>query len=87
MNTTIMWVLDLLKKQGLSFVLLAFAVWYFYGEVQRLETKSDICNTRMMELYQGVILQNMDVMRRVEKQLEESEEATKGVMKSLNRRK
>lgn len=66
-----MWVLDLLKKQGLSFVLLAFAVWYFYGEVKRLETKADICQSRIIELYQSVILENSDMLKRVEKELSE----------------
>ena len=86
MSNSVMWVLDLLKKQGLSFVLLGFAVWYFYFEVHRLEEKSDRCNEKMMMLYQGVILQNVQLLQKVEKQLEEGQEIDQRMIRSMNRK-
>jgi hypothetical protein len=71
MNNSFAWLLELLKKQGLSFVLLAFAIWYFYGEVQRLEQKSDQCHGRIIEVYQGVLLENVDLMKQVNRELQE----------------
>ena len=71
MNNTFVWLLDLLKKQGLSFVLLGFAVWYFYGEVQRLNQKVEMYQSRIIELYQGVILENTDALKRVNIELDE----------------
>ena len=65
------WMLDLLKKQGLSFVLLGFAVWYFYGEVRRLETKADLCQTQIIEMHRDVILQNTRAMEDMNWYLEE----------------
>lgn len=53
-----MWILDLLKKQGLSFVILGVAVWYFYGEVKRLNDKADLCQNSIIEMYQNVIISN-----------------------------
>lgn len=66
-----MWILDLLKKQGLSFVLLGVAVWYFYGEVKHLQDKADLCQNSVIELYQKVIMENTDLLKRVEKELSE----------------
>jgi hypothetical protein len=65
------WILDLLKKQGLSFVLLGVAVWYFYGEVRRLEEKADLCQNRIIELYQNVIIRNTHTLEDVSWYLEE----------------
>lgn len=66
-----LWLLDLLKKQGLSFVLLAFAVWYFYGEVKRLEAKADLCQSRIIDLQVDVILANTRAMEDMNWYLEE----------------
>jgi hypothetical protein len=65
------WILDLLKKQGLSFVLLGVAVWYFYIEVKRLEEKADLCQNRIIELYQNVIIRNTHTLEDVSWYLEE----------------
>lgn len=65
------WMLDLLKKQGLSFVLLGFAVWYFYGEVRRLETKADHCQSQIIEMHRDVILRNIKAMEDMNWYLEE----------------
>ena len=65
------WLLDLLKKQGLSFVLLGFAVWYFYGEVKRLEEKADLCQSKIITLYQEVIIRNTHTLEDVTWYLEE----------------
>lgn len=74
MNNSFAWLMDLLKKQGLSFVLLGFAIWYFYGEVQRLENKSDICQDNIISLYQNVILQNTETLKKLDRELEELNE-------------
>lgn len=66
-----LWLLDLLKKQGLSFVLLAFAVWYFYGEVKRLEAKADLCQARIIQFQEEVIWRNTRAMEDMNWYLEE----------------
>lgn len=71
MNNPWLWLLDLLKKQGLSFLLLGFAVWYFYGEVQRLEAKSDLCQTRIINIQEQVIFKNTRAMEDMNWYLEE----------------
>jgi len=73
MGNSFAWLLEMLKKQGLSFVLLGAAVWYFYGEVQRLENKADICQDNIIDLYQNVILQNTEVMKQVNQELDETQ--------------
>ena len=66
-----MWILDLLKKQGLSFVLLGIAVWYFYGEVKRVNEKADRCQSSIIEMYQDVIIRNTRAMEDMNWYLEE----------------
>lgn len=42
---------DNLKKHGISFILLAFAIWYMEGKNQALESKIDTCNREALEMY------------------------------------
>jgi len=46
------YLLEQLKMHGLSFVLLAMAIWYFYNVNNELRAKIEISNQRIIELYQ-----------------------------------
>ncbi len=46
------YLLEQLKMHGLSFVLLAMAIWYFYNVNNELRKKIEISNQRIIELYQ-----------------------------------
>lgn len=41
-----------LQRHGLSFALLAAAVWYFYNVNARLQTEVRACNDRVIDIYQ-----------------------------------
>lgn len=66
-----MWMLDLLKKQGLSFVILGVAIWYFYGEVKRLNEKADQCQQGIIQMYQEIVIRNTRAMEDMNWYLEE----------------
>ena len=43
-NEILMEFYGILKKQGLSFVIMGIAIWYFYGEQQRMQSEIKQCN-------------------------------------------
>ena len=44
--------LELAKTQGLPFILLCIAVYWFNDKVERLEVKQESCNKELMEYYE-----------------------------------
>lgn len=70
MNNMIEYLLDVLKQQGLSFLLLALGVWIAYEKVQEQDAKinrlqSDVieCNERIIQYYQdnqAMLIRAMD---------------------------
>ncbi len=49
MQTTL---IDMLKKQGLSFLLLGVAVYFFYGQYNVLSDKINDCNQAIIDHYE-----------------------------------
>lgn len=41
------------RMHGLSFVLLAAAVWYFHGENSKMTSEIRACNNSIIEMYQS----------------------------------
>jgi len=41
------------RMHGLSFVLLAAAIWYFHGENIKMTAEIQACNSSIIELYQN----------------------------------
>lgn len=56
------WFLDMLRQQGLSFVLLGLAVWFMWGELKATQMKSESCYQEIIGVYQHVVHQNTTVM-------------------------
>jgi len=55
MNKMAIWILETLKNQGLSFLLLGVAVWYFHGESKELRTELMHCmDSNQSELTQAI---------------------------------
>jgi hypothetical protein len=57
-QTTAAVLLEEAKRQGFSLVLLFMAVWYFYQENSRMQTKIDQCTTDQISLLKDVIINN-----------------------------
>jgi len=67
------WILDLLKKQGFSFVLLGLITWYFYGKVEALEEKLEQRQQYTVDLLTGLIEENTQALQDVCRALEKLE--------------
>ena len=72
------YLLEQLKMHGLSFVLLAMAIWYFYNVNNELRKKIEISNQRIIELYQirqkeanDVINKNTTALNRLTMKIDE----------------
>lgn len=75
-----MWpiVLEELKKQGFSFLLLAAAVWYFHTENLDLRKSVNACNEKQLERYESnekemirVMMENTRTMKEIQKVIQE----------------
>jgi hypothetical protein len=53
MNVLWTLILDGLKKHGVVFLILMLMILYFQQQVEKMETKFDICNTKMMQMYES----------------------------------
>lgn len=63
-------VLEQLRTQGLSFILLGIAVWFLYGQNQKLSIQVKGCNETIIEMYRQdrkemltIINQNTQVLK------------------------
>ena len=55
--------LQVITKQGLSFVLLAAMAFYFQNQTEALQDKTDQCNERIIEMYKEQSEENRKVIR------------------------
>lgn len=60
---TITWILDVLKQQGLSFILLALAIWWLNGQNMKqdlkyvkLEIKYEKCQDQLLETVKSLTI-------------------------------
>lgn len=58
------WVFDMLKQQGISFGLLAIAVWFLNTKLERVETDNKKCNNKMIEMYESISIANQKVIEK-----------------------
>lgn len=77
MNDITVYLLETLKKQGLSFLILGCVVFYFYNELKDLKTEVKVCNDTIISIYSSqtdemkeVIIRNTEVFHRIEKILD-----------------
>lgn len=71
--------IEAIKKQGLSFIILASVVYYFYIEMSEMKSEFKACNQSLMELYsqhskemQEVIIRNTQAFEKIEKIIEKN---------------
>lgn len=56
-------IMDLITKQGLSFLLLAAMAYYFQMQTAQLQQKTDRCNERIIEIFQSEAEQSREVIK------------------------
>ena len=78
MNDFTSFLLETLKKQGLSFLILGCVVFYFYNELKELKTEVKVCNDTIITIYEQnssemkeVIIRNTEVFHRIEKHFQD----------------
>jgi len=71
--------LEALKKQGLSFLILGAVVFYFYSELRELKSEVRACNDTIIGIYnvhtaemKEVIIRNTQAFERIEKLIDKS---------------
>lgn len=55
--------LNVISKQGLSFILLSAMAFYFQSQTEALQAKTDTCNERIIEMYQKQSQENREVIK------------------------
>lgn len=72
----IMFFMEALKKQGLSFLILGGIVFYFYAELKEVRREVKVCNDTVIELYKmkndelkDVIVRNTEALNRIESRI------------------
>lgn len=60
----ISWILEMLKKQGINFLLLALAVWYLNTKLEKVEDENKQCNSKVIEMYETILVANQKVIEK-----------------------
>jgi len=68
-------VLETLAKQGLSFLLLGVAIWYFNEQNNKLETRVFECNSRIVEVYEEQNDRLLELVENNNRALQQNSEA------------
>lgn len=58
------WILEILKKQGVNFLLLALAVWWLNTKLEKVEDEYKQCNSKVIEMYETILIANQKVIER-----------------------
>jgi hypothetical protein len=73
------YLIEVIKKQGISFIILSCIVYYFYVEMQELKAEFNACNQNLMQLYsshstqmQEVIIRNTQAFEKIEAIIEKN---------------
>lgn len=56
------WFLTMMQQQGLSFVLLALGVYFFYQELEEVQEENKACTEQILQVYQEMVKQNHAVI-------------------------
>lgn len=68
-------VLETLAKQGLSFLLLGVAIWYFNEQNNKLETRVFDCNSRIVQVYEEQNDRLLELVENNNRALQQNSEA------------
>lgn len=52
MNILLTVIIEAAKKHGIAFLVMLALVVYFHGQNEKLEKKFDLCNSKVIEMYQ-----------------------------------
>jgi hypothetical protein len=63
----LLWFLEMLKQQGLSFVLLGVAVFFLWTELKDIEEKNEQCNQEIIEIYRTIHLDTIQELKKSNK--------------------
>jgi hypothetical protein len=63
----LLWFLEMLKQQGLSFVLLGVAVFFLWTELKDIEEKNEKCNQEIIEIYRTIHLDTIQELKKSNK--------------------
>lgn len=66
---------DQVRMHGLSFVLLACAVWYFHGENKQMGAEIRTCNQTIIDMYRSDRIQLQEIINNNTKVLENNTRA------------
>ena len=64
MNILLTFLIEAVKKHGIAFLAMLFLVLYFHAQNEKLERKFDICNSKVIEMYQDHNTQLIQAMER-----------------------
>ncbi len=64
MNILFQAIIEGAKKHGVVFLLLIALIMYFHGQNEKLERKFDICNSKVIEMYQDHNTQLIQALER-----------------------
>lgn len=64
MNILFTVIVEAAKKHGLAFLALLLMVLYFHRQNEKLEAKFDICNSKVIEMYQDHNTQLIQALER-----------------------
>ena len=78
-------VLETLAKQGLSFLLLGVAIWYFNEQNNKLETRVFDCNSRIVEVYEEQNDRLLELVENNNRALQQNSEAIHNLSRLIRR--
>ena len=64
MNALFIVILEAAKKHGIAFLVMLGLVLYFHRQNEKLEQKFDICNSKVIEMYQDHNTQLIQALER-----------------------
>lgn len=64
MNILLTVIIEAAKKHGIAFLVMLGLVLYFHRQNEKLEQKFDICNSKVIEMYQDHNTQLIQAMER-----------------------
>lgn len=75
----IMFLMEALKKQGLSFLILGAVVIYFHNELNDVRKEVKLCNDTIVEIYskktdelKDVIIRNTEALNKIESRISQN---------------
>lgn len=64
MKSLLIWTLDMLKKQGVSFVVMAIVIYFGYMKLDDVEQRGLACNEEIKGLYKELNLKSQQTLDR-----------------------